>query len=605
MSKRRRATALLAGSLLGALGATGMLATPALAQSCPNHTTTTVSGSPSYTYVRGCMRSFDGTPIVYNLFEPLHPKAHSLYTILEGPGWGSAGATTPDELLIKDRYAELTWDPRGFGQSGGVAEVDSPAAEGRDVSALISQVLTGRREIAVDRLGRHGQPRYTNDRKHSNTRGKPVVGMTGVSYGGGIEWSTASFDKRVKAIVPGWSWNDLDYSLDPGAVIKLGWGELLFGVGLGEQGATHIPADVQGIPSGGTGGNQYGGYDPAVDQAEAEGLALGYWTQSSIAWFHQRSMAEYGAGAAGHVPDIPVLAEQGTVDTLFNLSDGWNNLVETRSHYRSIPLKMIGFCGGHVDCPTGGAPTGENYSDTAPASSAIAPGQSATTYDENAMIAWFNHYLRGQRRSARALDRLVPARDNLVWESQTGDFYGASTFPTPAKPGSARYVSAPFSGTLVSHGLPTGATGTQAGEDTAVTDGATPSGDPGQVTVPVLTASNRAVPIVGIGRVSAQVTVDGNATNLFFRLIDENTGDVVDLQTSPLRMDNLDLVDNGTGASAPQAEKISLDLAGVSYVLPKGDTLELQVSTSTNSYVPNRGAAVVTIADGEVSVPTL
>ena len=47
-------------------------------------------------------------------------------------------------------YAELTWDPRGFGQSGGVAEVDAPSAEGRDVSALIDKVLTGRPEIAVD-----------------------------------------------------------------------------------------------------------------------------------------------------------------------------------------------------------------------------------------------------------------------------------------------------------------------------------------------------------------------------------------------------------------------------------------------------------------------
>ncbi len=605
MSKRNRAATLVAGTVFGVLAATGISAAPALAQSCPNHSVTTVSGNPSYTYERGCITSLDGTPIVYNLFEPLHPKRHSLYTILEGPGWGSAGATTPDELLIKDRYAELTWDPRGFGQSGGVAEVDSPGAEGRDVSALISKVLTGRRAIATDTVGRHGQPRYTNDHRRSNTRGKPVVGMTGVSYGGGIEWSTASFDRRVKAIVPGWSWNDLDYSLDPGGVIKLGWGELLFGAGLAEQGSTHIPSDVQGLPSGGTGGNQYGGYDPAVDQAEAEGLALGYWTRETIAWFHQRSMAEFGAGPAGHVPDIPVLAEQGSVDTLFNLTDGWNNLVETRSHYRSIPLKMIAFCGGHVSCPTGGAPTGANYSDTAPSSSSIAPGQSATTFDENAMLAWFNHYLRGQRGSGRALDRLVPAHDNLVWQSENGGFYGASTFPTPSRPGGARYVSAPFSATLVSHGLPTGATGTPAGEDTAVTDGPTPSGDPGQVTVPVLTASNGALPIVGIGRVTADVTVNGNAANLFLRLIDKSTGDVIDLQTAALRLDNLDLVDNGTGASMPKPQKVSLNLAGVSYILPKGDTLELQVSTSSNSYVPNRGTAEVSIASGKVSVPVL
>ena len=44
-----------------------------------------------------------------------------------------------------------------------------PAAEGRDVSALIDQVLTGRPEIAVDRAGHGGQPHYGNDHRSSNS----------------------------------------------------------------------------------------------------------------------------------------------------------------------------------------------------------------------------------------------------------------------------------------------------------------------------------------------------------------------------------------------------------------------------------------------------
>src|SRR4051794_4002228 len=90
----------------------------ASAQSCPNSSTQTVTGTPSYTYPRGCMLSFDGTPIVYNLFEPLNPGPRSLYTIMEGPGWGGAGSTSPDTNFIKAGYAEITWDPRGFGESG-------------------------------------------------------------------------------------------------------------------------------------------------------------------------------------------------------------------------------------------------------------------------------------------------------------------------------------------------------------------------------------------------------------------------------------------------------------------------------------------------------
>src|SRR5436305_5503725 len=87
------------------------------AKTCPNASTSTVTGTPGYTYTRGCTVSFDGTPIVYNLFEPRDPKGGSLYTILEGPGWGGPGSTSPDSNLIKAGYAELTWDPRGFGQS--------------------------------------------------------------------------------------------------------------------------------------------------------------------------------------------------------------------------------------------------------------------------------------------------------------------------------------------------------------------------------------------------------------------------------------------------------------------------------------------------------
>jgi len=41
------------------------------------------------------------------------------------------------------------------------------------------------------------------------------------------------------------------------------------------------------------------------------------------------------------------------------------------------------------------------------------------------------------------------------------------------------------------------------------------------------------------------------------------------------------------------------------YDLPAGDTLELQISTSTDSDAPDRGSAVVTLANGKVSVPTL
>jgi len=127
--------------------------------------------------------------------------------------------------------------------------------------------------------------------------------------------------------------------------------------------------------------------------------------------------------------------------------------------------------------------------------------------------------------------RVVPRRA-VVYQTQSGDWFGLPTFPTPDKPGPATIAKAALSGTLVSHGVPTGVA---PGTFSAVfSDGATSSSDPGQVTVPVFTApAGHAVHVVGRGRVKATVTVNGDATQLFFRLIDKATGGVVDLQTEP------------------------------------------------------------------------
>jgi hypothetical protein len=96
----------------------------------------------------------------------------------------------------------------------------------------------------------------------------------------------------------------------------------------------------------------------------------------------------------------------------------------------------------------------------------------------------------------------------VVYQDENGNFYPLATFPTQAAPGPATYVSAPVSGTLVDHGLPSGAE--PVGVDTAVTDGATNTSDPGQVTVPVVKAPAKSdLPIVGTPGV---VKLDGTVS---------------------------------------------------------------------------------------------
>src|SRR3954470_20576359 len=101
--------------------------------------------------------SFDGTKIAAHWFPGKGVDSNDRApTVLEGPGWSSPGDTNSEgggagnpgaafgvpgiSNFISHGYNVLTWDPRGFGQSGGTVEIDDPRYEGRDVQALIDWV---------------------------------------------------------------------------------------------------------------------------------------------------------------------------------------------------------------------------------------------------------------------------------------------------------------------------------------------------------------------------------------------------------------------------------------------------------------------------------
>jgi ABC-2 type transport system ATP-binding protein len=601
-----RAARAAGGALLVTMAAFGWQAVhpnAAFAASCPTATTpTTVAAtpaSPGYTFVRGCIVSFDGTSIVYDLYEPLDASAaHPVYALLEEPGWGGWGPYASDCALstsgvgadppvaLGADYAFLTWDPRGFGQSGGVSEVNDPLAEGRDVSSLVDQVLTGRPEIAVDHT------------RQDHTYGQPAVGMMGGSYGGGIQFAAAAFDARIKAIVPQWAWNDLNYSLWPGGVPKQTFFEFLFAEGAGLSSASHY-ADLESCTH--TAGTQVTPiYDPNLFRNWAQVTSAGYPDAQTLSWFAQRSMAGYGSGPNGRVPHVPTLMIQGTTDTLFNLNDAWANYQMIKAADASVPVKLIGFCGGHAGC---------QYSSTPP--SGFEAHVPDATFVDDAEINWFDVYLR---HDAGATDSLP----SVLLQDQRGVWHSLDSFPTAAAPGAAAFTSTPVSGTVVSAGVPTDANNPLIFYPE---DYATPSNsnDPGTLTVPVLTvpAHGSAVFIAGEPHVDLNVTVDGSSADLFFKLVDvgrngactepcwQGASAVVDGQTAAIRLDNLDLA-NGAGNPnlPPTTEHVSLDMVGVGYLVPPGDTLELQISSASAPSASNRGVAVTSV-QGSVELPTV
>jgi ABC-2 type transport system ATP-binding protein len=295
--------------------------------------------------------SFDGTKIMVSFFPAagLQPGEQAP-TVLVGPGWGAPRDTDENSQTLTvfgqiglgplraAGYNVLTWDPRGFGQSGGTVEVDSPDYEARDASALIDYVAR--------------QPEAQLDKP-----GDPRLGMAGASYGGGIQLVTAATDPRVDAITPDIAWNSLVTSLYKAQSVKGGWSNILFGLGLGSS-------TIPGLPAGET-----GNLDPHITSAYQSGLVTGQLSDEDVQWFASR-----GPGSLVSDIKVPTLLIEGTADTLFTLDEAIRNYSVLRAD--RVPTKMVWFCGGHGACITNSGPSG---------------------FVENTIINWLNRYLKRDR----------------------------------------------------------------------------------------------------------------------------------------------------------------------------------------------------------------
>lgn len=317
------------------------------------------------------VESFDGTPIVTHFFPaPRLEPGERAPTIMIGHGWGGTGAITPPADFARAGYNVLTWDARGFGGSGGTVMIDHPRFEARDASALID-FIAEQREAELD------------------GRGDPRVGMSGGSYGGGIQLLTAARDHRVDAITPTIAWHDLPSSLYPRASVKAGWDLALIGVGIPTSVALGVfsPAGIQ------TGHQSEQFYNSVVG-----GLSTGMIPPAELRWFQ------------AHGPDFlldriraPTLIAQGTVDTLFDLDQGHRNYMALKRE--GNPLKMMWFCGGHGVCNVEG-------------DGAAAVGDSDHVQERR--LEWFARYLKG---------RAVRTGPAFEWIDQHGRWHRSRAYP--------------------------------------------------------------------------------------------------------------------------------------------------------------------------------
>jgi pimeloyl-ACP methyl ester carboxylesterase len=259
--------------------------------------------------------SFDGTKIAATLFTPNAPANTPVPLILHGNPWGGhrmtalhgTGITAPflytqsEEavaLAVENGYYAISFDERGWGDSGGTDEMMSAAYNGKDIEAVLNW--------ADSHLG-------TQLARDAST-GKMVVGTLGYSYGGSFQLLGASLDSRIQVMVPALTWHYLADSLGPGLPglqPKTQWSQLLLVLGqvFGSQMNPTLVSFSKSVPKKGDEQD----FTPLLDLAGPNGPNA-YCGDT-----------QFGPAPGQSLPAVPIFLVQGWKDSLFTANEGIQN----------------------------------------------------------------------------------------------------------------------------------------------------------------------------------------------------------------------------------------------------------------------------------------
>lgn len=416
------------------------------------------------------LTSFDGTRI-YAHFMPaagLKPGEKAA-TILQGPGLLLPGATNLGPTLLDGIIADtsglvytgtlrtagynvVTWDPRGEHSSGGRLEQDSPDFDAKDVSTIISWVAT--------------QPEARLDPGVLD----PRIGMTGASYGGGIQLVSAATDPRIDAIVPAITWNTLNTATYKNQAFKSSWAAIL------TAGITLFTRP-----------------NPAILPATIYGVLTGRQTAAE-----QARLAQLGPGGprdlVGKIT-APTLLIQGTVDTLFSLQEA--DTTASTLIANGVPTKVIWYCGGHGLC-------GDLFDPT------------DGVLIRRATLAWLDRYVNGNTAAVTG--------PQFEFVDQRGQFYASESYPTI--PGTA--IESRGSGGLLPLLPFLGGSGPMLG---VIPFGASKAANALNLRSPVSATTTH---VVGAPQLTLSYSGTGTARHVYAQLVDNSTGRVLGNQITPV-----------------------------------------------------------------------
>lgn len=268
--------------------------------------------------------------------------------ILHSHGWG--GSRTSSDGAFRTEldagFGVLSFDQRGWGESGGQAHVQEPDREGEDVIALLDYVA----DLEwVARTRRDGTPIPAAD--------DPMAFAMGRSYGGGYQLVGALTETaqqgytRFDALAPQITWYDLPGSLAPEGVPRTLWLAVLEAVGAGS-----VPRYVH--------------------EAFAYSAATGQWPDGEPPGEPDLDATFADNGTVGFVEDgvrldAPVLFGQGLPDNLFNFNQAWKNFERGLTDDARARSAVVGYDAGHT------LPSAVPPGTTVPANPAASPASFA------------------------------------------------------------------------------------------------------------------------------------------------------------------------------------------------------------------------------------
>ncbi|MEA3142950.1 MAG: type transport system ATP-binding protein [Thermoplasmata archaeon] len=272
------------------------------------------SGGPAWKRTDFDFPSFDGTVLKASSWIPT--GGCPCPAIVETNGWNNRHDQA-SELRFAERYAGqgyyvLGFTSRGWGNSGGDIELDGPK-EQNDTKAVIDYLAK--------------QPEVRQDGP-----GDPRVGMIGESYAGGIQLLVAQQDRRIDALLPLITWNNLLVSLAPHDVMKIGWVTELFATGQTVGRGAPVPGQHPGDPNP-------SGPSQKLTQWYAESAAANGPTAEMRTEIGEVRSLHRGALM------VPTLLMQGWGDTLFQPNEALTTYLDLKE--RGVPVRLAYFPGGH------------------------------------------------------------------------------------------------------------------------------------------------------------------------------------------------------------------------------------------------------------------